>query len=79
MSLSVNRILSTSMVLATPGQTKSDNTQNEVKRVARTSFSDDRLAVKNSVKGEAVFVLITVALEKGTQSGLALEPGCKHS
>lgn len=47
--------------------------------MARTSFSDDRLTVKNSVKGEAVFVLITVALEKGTQSGLALEPGCKHS
>ena len=48
-------------------------------RVVRTSFSDDRLAVKNPVKSETGFILITVALKKGTQSGLALEPGCKHS
>ena len=45
----------------------------------RTSFSDDRLAVENSVESEAIFILITAALKKGTEPGLALEPGCEHS
>jgi hypothetical protein len=45
----------------------------------RTSFSDDGLAVENSVEGEAIFILITSALKKGTEPGLALEPGCEHS
>ena len=45
----------------------------------RTSFSDDRLAVENSVEGEAIFILITAALKKSTEPGLALEPGCEHS
>lgn len=45
----------------------------------RTSFSDDRLAMENSVKGEAILILITGALKKGTEPGLALEPGCEHS
>jgi hypothetical protein len=32
----------------------------------RTSFSDDCLAVKNSVEGKTIFVLVTAALKKDT-------------
>ena len=67
------------MVLAIPGQTVIRQHAKEREGTAQTSFSDDRLAVKNSVEGETIFVLVTAALEKGAQSGLALEPGCKHS
>jgi hypothetical protein len=74
----VKRSLSTSMVLATRDQT-ARTTKRESAR--HTRFSDHRLAVKNSVKGETIFILIAIALEKGTYSGFSFEPGCgrEHS
>lgn len=78
-SLSVNRSLSTSMVLAIP-ESKVDQTRKR-ESARHTRFSNHRLAVKNSIKGEAIFVLIATALEKGAQSGLSFQPGggCGHS
>jgi hypothetical protein len=32
----------------------------------QTRFGDDRLTVKNSVKGEAILILVAIALKKGT-------------
>jgi hypothetical protein len=31
----------------------------------QTRFGDDRLAVENSVKGEAILVLVAIAFKKG--------------
>jgi hypothetical protein len=50
------------MVLAIP-ESKVDQRKRESAR--HTRFSDHRLAVKNSIKGETIFVLIAIALEKG--------------
>ncbi len=35
--------------------------------------------MKDSVKREAILILVTVALEKNGESGLAFVPGCNHS
>jgi hypothetical protein len=32
----------------------------------QTGFGDDRLAMENSVKGEAILILVAIALKKGT-------------
>jgi hypothetical protein len=32
----------------------------------QTRFGDDGLAVENSVKGEAILILVAIALKKGT-------------
>jgi hypothetical protein len=31
----------------------------------RTCFSDDRLPMKNPIQCESIFILVTIALEKG--------------
>jgi hypothetical protein len=32
----------------------------------QTGFGDDRLAMENSVKGEAILILVAIVLKKGT-------------